>query len=273
MLYERDYIYHYTNLDTLALILQNRTFRLSPLLNMDDKQECMTQEKFNLGKYIYVSCWTKMKAESIPMWAMYTSETSGVRIKMRTGFFKWYDVNKEQVCRLDPRIKVSGEKSDLKMLFPIEKFYTQPYYCTPYKANELLMQVIYTSDNNLLKPKIITETEGELSIAFGNLGIYKNKAWEFQEEWRFKMILMPFSVEEALNNPTQITNEIIKSIVLESYKMPAFIDLEIDDKAMKEMEITISPFMTDGNRRIVNDLIEKYCNSATIKMSELDGLV
>ena len=49
------------NLDTLALILKNRTFRLSPLSNMDDKQEQMTQESIDLGKYIFVSCWTKAK--------------------------------------------------------------------------------------------------------------------------------------------------------------------------------------------------------------------
>lgn len=34
-----DYLYHYTNVETLALILANRTIRFNALNKMDDLQE------------------------------------------------------------------------------------------------------------------------------------------------------------------------------------------------------------------------------------------
>ena len=43
------YLYHYTNIDSLALILKNRTIRLNSLDKMDDLQEQMSQDKQNFG--------------------------------------------------------------------------------------------------------------------------------------------------------------------------------------------------------------------------------
>ena len=36
---EIEYLYHYTSIEILALILKNRTIRLNPLDKMDDLQE------------------------------------------------------------------------------------------------------------------------------------------------------------------------------------------------------------------------------------------
>lgn len=44
---ETDYLYHYTSLEKLALILKNRTIRLSPLDKMDDRQEQKTSDVEN----------------------------------------------------------------------------------------------------------------------------------------------------------------------------------------------------------------------------------
>ena len=46
---ETDYLYHYTSLEKLALILKNRTIRLSPLDKMDDRQEQKTSDVENVG--------------------------------------------------------------------------------------------------------------------------------------------------------------------------------------------------------------------------------
>ena len=42
-----EYLYHYTNIETLALILQNHSFRFNSLDKMDDLQE---QETADLKK-------------------------------------------------------------------------------------------------------------------------------------------------------------------------------------------------------------------------------
>lgn len=55
-------IYHYTNIDTLALILKNRTIRFNRLDNVDDLEEGKAESLgIKFCKYIFVSCWTKKR--------------------------------------------------------------------------------------------------------------------------------------------------------------------------------------------------------------------
>ena len=68
---ENEYLYHYTNIETLALILHNHTFRFNSLDKMDDLQEQETADLKNAGQFCYISSWTDDVAESIPMWNMY----------------------------------------------------------------------------------------------------------------------------------------------------------------------------------------------------------
>ena len=75
-------LYHYTNLETLALILENRTIRLMPLTGVDDRQESMTADSSRIASFVFVSCWTDDSKESIPMWRMYASLEAGVRIAL-----------------------------------------------------------------------------------------------------------------------------------------------------------------------------------------------
>ena len=76
-----DYLYHYTSIETLALILHNRTFSLNSLDHMDDLQKKEASDIKNIGQFCYVSSWTDDETESIPMLNMYSSLDSGVRIK------------------------------------------------------------------------------------------------------------------------------------------------------------------------------------------------
>ncbi|MCH5211341.1 MAG: hypothetical protein J1F01_10320 [Oscillospiraceae bacterium] len=77
-------LFHYTNLDILALILKNRTIRLTRLDFLDDLEEKKYRSLASIKVHTYVSCWTKDERESIPMWNMYTDMASGIRIEMPT---------------------------------------------------------------------------------------------------------------------------------------------------------------------------------------------
>jgi len=59
-------IYHYTSMESLYLILKNKTLRFSTLSNVDDLDEGMSQEFEHAQQYLFVSCWTEEKRESIP---------------------------------------------------------------------------------------------------------------------------------------------------------------------------------------------------------------
>ena len=66
-----DYLYHYTSVETLALILKNKSIRFNSLDKMDDHQEQETSDLKNIGQFIYISSWTDDDTENIPMWNMY----------------------------------------------------------------------------------------------------------------------------------------------------------------------------------------------------------
>lgn len=86
----KDFLYHYTSIETLALILKNKTICFNNLLNVDDLEEVNTQDMGNFGKYINVSCWTEDREESIPLWNLYTPNMKGVRIGLSKFPFKKY---------------------------------------------------------------------------------------------------------------------------------------------------------------------------------------
>lgn len=50
---ETEYLYHYTSVDSLALILKNRTIRLNSLDKMDDLQEQKTSDINNFGEFFF----------------------------------------------------------------------------------------------------------------------------------------------------------------------------------------------------------------------------
>lgn len=85
-----EFLYHYTSIHNLALILKNKTFRFCNLLNVDDPDEAYTSDLGSAGKYALVSCWTATNEDVLPMWSMYTTNMSGVRIKMKKNPFKVY---------------------------------------------------------------------------------------------------------------------------------------------------------------------------------------
>ena len=53
----------------------------------------------------------------------------------------------------------------------------------------------------------------------------------------------------------------------------SYCDLQIDEEAFSEMEITLSPKMSLGNRIIVKNLVEKYNPKAKIIESIYNGLL
>lgn len=74
-------IYHYTNLDSLALILKTQNIRFTRMDRVDDIRESQIHLGIEFGKYFFVSCWTTDTRESIPLWNMYSDKMRGVRIE------------------------------------------------------------------------------------------------------------------------------------------------------------------------------------------------
>ena len=86
-----EYLYHYTSINTLALILSTKSIKLSPLNSVDDLTETLSADEVNFGQYVFVTCWTSDEEESIPFWKMYTPDMTGVRLKFPKKMFQEYE--------------------------------------------------------------------------------------------------------------------------------------------------------------------------------------
>ena len=250
-----EFLYHYTTLAKLALILRNRTIRLNPLDKMDDLQENMSSDVKNFGKIFFASSWTDEATESIPMWKMYASMESGVRIGLPKNPFKRYP---EQAT-----VKETGELIDYDVLIPISELRQKGIYTTEHEKLSILVKMNYTYDLNLLEPKILGEDEKSLVIF--SFGKYKSKFWEFQKEWRY---LLWFIKPNAWNKG----NNFFKEVCAGNVTLPInYFDLKIDDECFNKMEVLVSPKMSEGNRILLDTLIKRYNPTALLKESMLRG--
>ncbi len=83
-------VYHYTNIETLGLILKNRTIRFNRLDHVDDVDEYIHGSgpyDTKLGLYTFVSCWTKDREKNPDLWKRYGDGFRGVRIGLEEKLF------------------------------------------------------------------------------------------------------------------------------------------------------------------------------------------
>ena len=251
-----DYLYHYTNVDTLEKILMNKTIRFSSLIGVDDKEEILTGSGSNIGKYCFVSSWTDIEEESIPFWAEYTSNMSGVRIKLHTLPFNINYVSNSHYQKGVP----------FETYYPQELFDKENLCC--YYMMPFCRRVQYTNDSEKIKIQDITHAEfvgdgqyKNIQASFMNVGKYKRKCWEFQSEWRYNMFFIPVDFETgSLNIDVSLDNMNLDF---------TYYDLPISEKVFSEMEIVTGPRMSAEDKARVVELINQYCPTAIVKESSL----
>lgn len=271
-----DYLYHYTSIETLALILSNKTLCFNNLLNVDDIEEAETSDMGKFGRFVYASCWTNDERESIPLWNLYTPDMHGVRIKLPVFPFKRYSYKKGEYFL----------ENDVETYINIEKLYKENKVSIV--ANQpQLVEIEYTADPEKLYPKVRTlSSESQFQhylsseesnnvnfnvlYSFKDVGKYKRKEWSFQKEWRYIYSVSPMG-EKELNPPTlEKHRELIRRIEDREYK-PLYtrMFLELDDNSLKNIEVLCGPRMNDAEKVVVKALLEKYCPSGIYKESTL----
>ncbi len=273
---EIEYLYHYTSLESLALILKNRTIRLNPLDKMDDLQEQKTADIKNLGKYVFVSSWTDDAVESIPMWRMYTNSTSGVRIKLRKNPFQWHDTHATDLVEKIgiPLAPDSDPNGKMHTFIDFGDMVEKGFYSIEGINGKILQQVTYTDDISLLEPQVFKHDGKGVTLSLGLLGLHKSNYWAFQHEWRYRMTTIPVDFHADLKASEDILVRTILQMIKGVGQAPfRYYDLNIGPEAFSEMEIMCSPQMTDGNKVILEALVEKYNPNAIIRDSKLRGKI
>lgn len=255
------YIFHYTSIETLALILKNRSIRLNRLDKLNDLTEPFSTEG-PLGKYIFVTCWTSQQDEKIPLWVMYGHGLRGVRIGLPTDFMKLHDV-REAIYHAGQFTETGGTFS---AIVPENVLRESNYLISNFRENTFF-PIEYTDDQNKLLPKVFHQRDdGALTVALDNLGRHKPTAWSFEEEWRFKLIIHPYGIMEIDPGNISPTRK-----ALESQKELTFSDyyLEIADDAYSEMSIMLGPRCTENEKIIVEALLKKHNPGAKLCTSSL----
>lgn len=227
-------IYHYTSLNSLALILSNRTIRFNTLANVDDAEEGITADLGNLAKYIYVSSWTKDEDENIALWNMYTPNMMGVRIGVDPGIIRLISKGKNY--------------SGVSNITDFNKV-----FC--FAAMNFCSEVIYSDKENNVKI-IRSDDKGSIfPTGLIELGIRKKKLWEFQREVRFLLYAIP---KKYITDDSRALVTLLETIVNRRESFIDYVDLELENDAFKNAEFLLGPKTTDAERKIVEALTNTF---------------
>jgi len=248
-------LYHYTSIETLALILANRTLRFSRLDAVNDPEEASACDLPNAATLVFASCWTAQHRESLAMWRMYTPDMQGLRIALPnnpfTGRHKPAIFDKGGAMqRIDGEIVVTRENDGLGI---------KSYYVTgPNK--------IYYNDEERYRNSSCLLDEGDRwTVQLHDLGMVKNTYWAFEEEWRYK-VLATFS-ETILKELDPRSHPGLDLIHFPVRERAVFVAL--DTGCIQNMDVLLGPCVSAGQELAVKALLSVYAPSATLKKSEI----
>lgn len=253
-----DYLYHYTSIENLALILKNKTIKFNNLQNVDDPEEAETEDIGTAGRHCLVSCRTDKEEDDIPMWSMYTPDMRGVRIKMRKYPFKQYVYGKNELYF----------EKETKSYINYNDIYAKTVSIVP--SFPLLEKIEYTTNDSLLRPKILTKIENETKLSLNNIGRCKRSCWYFQQEYRYIIRTAPWSIKELAEARTPKDHELIFSRIIDKNNIQFCneIYLELAEDTLDDMEILLAPKTSEAERIIVQALLDIYCPNTHVQLDK-----
>ncbi len=273
-------IYHYTSVESLALILKTRNLRFSRLDGVDDVGEAQTHAGIDFGKFFFVSCWTQQAEESIPQWSMYSNEMQGVRLELPD-----YPFPREP---LRPKVGWTNfqEQGEILSPIPFETLCGPSYFIVPLflKPDFFAGPVNYVSNvTDVYVRSIRREVDLNRNVnlhieALHLLPRQKSIDWEFQKEYRFSLYVMPLppdpqaepgSESHFLAATQNISNCFINNIGPDI----THIDIPLSPIAFKDLVVRTGPLATPGAKACVEALVAKFAPDARIEPSALTGTV
>lgn len=229
-------IYHYTTIETLALILKSRKIRFNSINRLDDLIEPLSKDFGNIGNLALVSCWTDLSEESIAQWNLYSKNGTGCRIQLSSDLFtRNIDRKSDKYLSID---------EEITLLYPVNNLFP-----IKYKSSVELKSI---------------RSEDKFDFSF--IGKIKSKQWEFQSEWRFILYQLSKTMFDSISNSQ------IKELKDFPFKHEYY-DMEIRPEIFSKMKITLGPETTKAEEIIVNALTSKYNANATVEISALKGII
>lgn len=261
-------IYHYTSIETLALILKSKKIRFNRLDQVDDILESEKFQGINFSKYLFVSCWTENKDENIALWKMYTDNMKGVRIGVSKSPFRKEQSKEEKFPMTGGMI----EETEI-LPIPIQECYNEKFLIwTEFLKETAFLKKIEYLETNDLKQKykdLSIENDQSTTIHNDSLAKFKHKRWSFQEESRFVMLILP---SRKINNTLDRTNLLPAINKGETLPMSDYY-IGIEDISFTNMEIILGPNCSDADKIIVDSLLKTYGVKSSSRSSKLKNKI
>lgn len=272
-----DKIYHYTSIDSLALILSFKTLRFTRLDRVDDVSEAQTHLGIPFGKYFFVSCWTQQAADNIAQWKMYGGDMMGVRIELPAYPFRLMTLEN------GPGLELQGDRTS-----PLanHELYGRNFMIHPplVEGMQFAGPVEYVSDVSERYAAAITHTTDDAGSTsyvftnFNNLARLKSEVWAFQSEYRFVLSANPISPpfpDEGLLPPISVAQLASMGSEMISGRDPGitYIDVPLEPKILDQMVIRVGPLCSLGGRKCIEALVQAFAPGAKLEDSPLKHTV
>ncbi len=249
-------IYHYTSIETLALILKNKTLRFNNAKFVDDPNEAITKDYGSMQDYVFISCWSNESIESIPLWKIYGNNCHGVRLESDT---KYIHFNGDETPINGINIVVENVKKEFYSdyfinLWQHDKPSINHYFETNYSDKER----IFKKDTSTPTQK---SWEYQVDAAFNT----KATCWAFEKEIRFILLGCSLEPSKAKNNWQLVFNNITEKKKISS----CFVDLMLFDDFFNNLTITTGPLQNESEKIIVQTLVQKYNQNIKVLGSKL----
>lgn len=241
---DRTLLYHYTNLDSLLLILKNKQLLLNRLDRLNDLREknYLTNNARDENDLchlytLFVASFSHTDnpndSESIPQWHMYTNGKYGVRIGFKVEknekpiYQTIYDKDRTIVG-----VNECGNRTDVSRL-------AQPAYSKTAWVASIKQTDIYYDSKEGGEFQIYIEHDGKQLINTSVAAAIKHPAWSYENETR---IIARLSAKEEISD-TNILNYLL---------------VPIRFNYLKELEIMFSPWMSEELQDSVKCACAKY---------------
>ena len=124
-----------------------------------------------------------------------------------------------------------------------------------------------------LATRVDEEVECFYNLDWCNVGTLKHRRWEFQKESRFLIRIIPTNGEISLFKPQEWLAKLKDAFDTKMEPHFETYDLSLKEEVFKQIEVTLSPSITMGQRIIVESLLNQYAPNAIIAESSLKQYV
>lgn len=258
---------HYTTLESLALILSNKTFAFTKLSCLNDPLEGKNPNFEKAEEFVFSSSWTNNPRDTLPMWRMY-SGYDGLRLNLPCDLFALGEKYRNSSLadgtkRLNyvdledgPPLAMKRNPEEVighEVLSVLSGPDKVDYVNRSHLAEDLLNSPVQPSTDR-------SNQQFSFQLDFSQVGLTKGDDWSFEKEWRFRL---PFSMYRKI------------SVKSESYQFDIptpkenTVFLEFREEALKDLKILTGPKFSAGQMVLLNSLLERYAPNAVVTNSEI----